>query len=67
MLPPCFKTLNIYKETLENTKAPVASNIQENVTEIYATDMHTVSTNMLNTEQKAGHNVQTISITITPE
>ena len=47
-----LKTLNIYKKPLENTKAPVASNMHENVMEIYATYMHTVSTTMLHTEQK---------------
>ena len=47
-----LETLNIYKEPLENPKAPVVSNMQENVTAICTTDMHTISTAMLHTEQK---------------
>ena len=47
-----LKTLTIYKEILENTKTPVASNTQENVREIHATDKHTISTTMLYIEQK---------------
>ena len=49
-----LKTLNIYKEPLENQKMSVVSDMQENGIEICATDMHTISINMLYTEQKWG-------------
>ena len=39
-----LKTLNIYKEPLENPKMPIGSNTQGNIMEIYATVMHIVST-----------------------
>ena len=47
-----LKTLNIYKELLENPKAQVASKTQENVMEICDINMDTVYTSMLATEQK---------------
>ena len=47
-----LKTLNIYKQSLENQKTSIFSNMQENIMEICATDMHTGSTSMLYTEQK---------------
>ena len=50
--PIQLKTLNIYKEPLENLKTPVITSTQENVMEISATDMHNVSITMLHTEQK---------------
>ena len=47
-----LKTLNIYKDLLENLKTSVVWNMQENVMEICATDMHTIRTSLLHTEQK---------------
>ena len=47
-----LKTLNIYKEPLENPKTSAFSTVEENVMEICASDMHTVGTSMLCTEQK---------------
>ena len=38
-----LKTLNIYKEPLDNPKAQVVNNTQEIVMEIYATNMHSTS------------------------
>ena len=37
-----LKTLNIYKEPLENPKSQVVSSTQEIVTEICATNIHTI-------------------------
>ena len=47
-----LKTLDIYKETLENLKTPAVSNTQGHVMEICETNMHTISTTMIHTEQK---------------
>ena len=47
-----LKTLNIYKEPLENPKTPAVSNTQGYVMEVSVNDMHTISTTMLCTEQK---------------
>ena len=47
-----LKTLDIYKEPLENPKTPVVSNMQGHFMEICATNMHTLSTTMLHSEQK---------------
>ena len=47
-----LKTLDIYKEPSEKWKTPVVSNIQENATEMCATDMHTINTTMFCTDQK---------------
>ena len=47
-----LKTLIIYKEPLGNPKTPVVSSMQGNLMEICTTDMHTVSTTMLYTDQK---------------
>ena len=51
MLSPCYKSLNIDKEPLENPKISAVSNPQGHVTEVCATDMHTISTTMLCTKQ----------------
>ena len=42
-----LKTLNIYKEPLENPTAQVVNNTQEVIMEICATNIHTISTSML--------------------
>ena len=47
-----LKTLDIYKEPLENTKTPVVISMQENFMDTCVTDMHTISTTMLCTNQK---------------
>ena len=52
MLSTRLKTLDIYKELMENPKAQVVDNTQEVVLEICATNMHTISISMLHTEQK---------------
>ena len=49
-----LKTLNIYKVPLDTTKTPAASNTQENIMEIHAPDLYTVSMTMLCTEKKQG-------------
>ena len=46
-----LKTLNIYREPLENPKISVVSNTSKFM-EVCDTDMHTISTSMLCTEQK---------------
>ena len=56
-----LKTLNIYKELLENPKTPVVSNTQGYVTEISVNDMHTVSITMLHTEQKQDITCKTLA------
>ena len=45
-----LKTLNIYKEPLENPKTQVLRNTQEIVIEICTTNMHIVSTDILGSE-----------------
>ena len=47
-----LKKLNIYKEPLENPKVQVINNMQQVVTEVYATSMHTIGIDMLCNEQK---------------
>ena len=47
-----LKTLDIHKELLENLKTPAVSNTKGLVMEIRATNMHTLGTAMLCTEQK---------------
>ena len=47
-----LKTLNIYKELLENQKTPTISNTQGYVMEVSANGMHTISTSMHQTKQK---------------
>ena len=46
-----LKTLNIYKEPMQNPKIQVANNTQEIVMEICATNMDNISTSILCTEQ----------------
>ena len=46
-----IKMLNIYKEPVENPKIPAVSNMQEHVMEVCATNMHTIISSMLHTEQ----------------
>ena len=45
-----LEMLDIYKEAMENPKISTVSNMQEHVTEVHATNMHTLSTTMLCTE-----------------
>ena len=52
-----LKTSNIYRQPLENPKTSVVSNTKENVTEIYATGMHTINTSMLCTEKNGTKHV----------
>ena len=47
-----LKTLDIYKEPWKNPKTPLVSNTEKHVMEMCATDMHTISTTMLCTEEK---------------
>ena len=47
-----LKTLNIYKEPLENPKTPVFSNTNGHVMEMCATHMHITSITMLSNEKK---------------
>ena len=49
-----LKMVNIYEEPLENPKAQVVINAQEVVTEMCATNMHTVNTRTICSEQKWG-------------
>ena len=49
---PRLITLNVYKEPLENQKTSVVSNMKENIMEIYATDMHTISASMHCTDER---------------
>ena len=60
-----LKTLDIYKEALKNPQTPVVTNPHGHVMgEIHATDMHTISTTMLFTEQKWDIMCKKTSITI---
>ena len=45
-----LKILNIYKEPLQNPKVHIVNNMQQVVTEVYATSMHTIGIDMLCTE-----------------
>ena len=46
------KTLDIYKEVMENLKTPAFNNSQGHIMEIYATYKHTVSTTVIHTKQR---------------
>ena len=57
-----LKMLNIYEVPLENPKAQVVNNTQQGFAEIRATNMHTVSTSTLCSEQKQDKTMQMISV-----
>ena len=49
-----LKTLNIYKELMENPKVQVINNTQQVVAGVCATSMHTIGTDTLQNEQMWG-------------
>ena len=46
-----LKMLDVEKEPMEKPKIPAVSNMQEHVMKVCATDMHTLSTTIIHTEQ----------------
>ena len=47
-----LKMLNIYKQLLEDSKVQVVNNMQQVMTEVCATSVHTIGNDMLHIKQR---------------